>query len=110
MVVLSTLSVKVIDFGLAKQLDNASLISRMYTPMYFSPEQTIMGAEVGPQSDVWAVGVLIFHCMTGTLPFGRLGDSIEVIVHEIRYYARSVAGESLASRSALTSVHCGDTA
>ena len=85
MVVLSTLSVKVIDFGLAKQLDNASLISRMYTPMYFSPEQTIMGAEVGPQSDVWAVGVLIFHCMTGTLPFGRLGDSIEVIVHEIRY-------------------------
>jgi hypothetical protein len=35
MVVLSTLSVKVIDFGLAKQLDNASLISRMYTPMYF---------------------------------------------------------------------------
>ena len=47
MVVLSTLSVKVIDFGLAKQLDNASLISRMYTPMYFSPEQTVMGADVG---------------------------------------------------------------
>jgi serine/threonine protein kinase len=52
--------------------------------MYFSPEQTIMGAEVGPQSDVWALGILIFHCITGTLPFGRLGDSIEVIVHEIR--------------------------
>jgi len=84
MVVLSTLSVKVIDFGLAKQLDNASLISRMYTPMYFSPEQTVMGAEVGPQADVWAVGILLFHCVTGTLPFGRLGDSIEVIVHEIR--------------------------
>eukprot|EP00960_Hanusia_phi_P023821 702693-Hanusia_phi.AAC.1 len=27
-------------------MDNASLISRIYTPMYFSPEQTIMGAEV----------------------------------------------------------------
>jgi hypothetical protein len=24
------------------------------------------------------MGILIFHCITGTLPFGRLGDSIEV--------------------------------
>ncbi|EKX42582.1 hypothetical protein GUITHDRAFT_111554 [Guillardia theta CCMP2712] len=35
-VVLSTLHIKLIDFGLAKQMDNASLISRIYTPMYFS--------------------------------------------------------------------------
>jgi len=39
---------------------------------------------LGTNLDLWAVGVMIFHCVTGTLPMAKLGDSLEVIVHEIR--------------------------
>ena len=54
------------------------------TPMYFSPEQTRSGSPIAPNLDLWAVGIMIFHCITGTLPLAKLGDSLEVIVHEIR--------------------------
>mmetsp|Transcript_57855 Transcript_57855/g.152193 ORF Transcript_57855/g.152193 Transcript_57855/m.152193 type:complete len:297 (-) Transcript_57855:22-912(-) len=84
MVTMSTLHVKVIDFGMSKQLDNSSLISRIYTPMYFSPEQASDNNAADARTDVWAVGVLIFHCLTGSLPFGKLGDSMDIIIGAIR--------------------------
>ena len=43
------------------------------TPMYFAPEQTRSGISVGTNLDLWAVGVMIFHCVTGTLPSATLG-------------------------------------
>jgi serine/threonine protein kinase len=51
--------------------------------MYFAPEQTISGADISTVTDIWAVGVLIFHCITGKLPFAKLGDALVVIVNEI---------------------------
>ena len=56
----------------------------VWTPMYFSPEQTRSGSPIAPNLDLWAVGIMVFHCITGTLPLAKLGDSLEVIVHEIR--------------------------
>ena len=79
--------VKIIDLGLAKHLETESILTGdnvVGTPMYFAPEQTRSGTAVSTNLDLWAVGVMIFHCTTGTLPFARLGDSLEVIVHEIR--------------------------
>lgn len=75
------------DLGLAKQLDTESMLTGenvVGTPMYFAPEQTRSGQAVGTNLDLWAVGIMIFHCVTGTLPLAKLGDSLEVIVHEIR--------------------------
>ena len=52
--------------------------------MYFAPEQTRAGSAIGTNVDLWAIGVMLFHCTTGVLPFAHLGDTLEVIVHEIR--------------------------
>ena len=36
--------------------------------------QCFLSPQVDARTDVWAVGILIFHCLTGGLPFGQLGD------------------------------------
>lgn len=62
MVILETMTVKVIDFGLARELNGGSLLTGenvVGTPMYFAPEQTISGAEISTVTDIWAVGVMV---------------------------------------------------
>ena len=63
--------VKLMDFGLA-QVSGASKLtkmdSRMGTTAYMSPEQTL-GEEVGPPSDLWSLGVVMYEAVVGELPF-----------------------------------------
>ncbi len=66
--------IKVLDFGLAKLREGGELsevTSRgaiVGTPYYMSPEQ-IRGDDVGPESDVYALGALTHACLTGTVVF-----------------------------------------
>jgi eukaryotic-like serine/threonine-protein kinase len=66
--------IKVLDFGLAKLREGGELsevTSRgaiVGTPYYMSPEQ-IRGDDVGPESDVYALGALTYACLTGTVVF-----------------------------------------
>jgi eukaryotic-like serine/threonine-protein kinase len=66
--------IKVLDFGLAKLREGGELsevTSRgaiVGTPYYMSPEQ-IRGDDVGPESDVYSLGALIYACLTGTVVF-----------------------------------------
>ncbi|MCM2316714.1 MAG: protein kinase [Thermoanaerobaculia bacterium] len=63
--------VKILDFGLAK-LEGASQITgagrTLGTTMYMAPEQ-LKGEHVGPQADIWALGVVLFELLTGQRPF-----------------------------------------
>jgi serine/threonine protein kinase len=65
---------KVLDFGIAKHraLPNAfdDLQSGQFvgTPCYMSPEQA-SGRAVDWRSDLWALAIITFECLTGTLPF-----------------------------------------
>jgi serine/threonine-protein kinase len=62
------------DFGLAKQTDSAESLTRtgvvLGTPTYMSPEQASgrMG-EIGPASDIYSLGSVLYHALTGRPPF-----------------------------------------
>jgi WD40 repeat protein/tRNA A-37 threonylcarbamoyl transferase component Bud32 len=63
---------KVTDFGLAKRAasDLTATQAVMGTPAYMAPEQACGKAKfVGPAADVWALGVVLYECLTGTRPF-----------------------------------------
>ncbi|MBL8715912.1 MAG: protein kinase [Myxococcales bacterium] len=67
--------VKILDFGLAALARDPRLAPKgaiFGTPEYMSPEQA-RGEDAGPQSDLYALGVLYFEMLTGQLPF-RSGD------------------------------------
>jgi serine/threonine protein kinase len=82
-----TESVKVLDFGLAKRstapdgmASNSEII--VGTPHYMAPEQALNEA-VGPQTDLYAVGVIAFEMLTRRRPFpGR--SNLELVAHHLK--------------------------
>jgi hypothetical protein len=64
---------KVADFGLAKRLDEAGRTHSgavMGTPSYMAPEQADgQSKEVGLAADVYALGAILYDCLTGRPPF-----------------------------------------
>lgn len=66
------LQVKIIDFGLALNPEQSLRLSRsgerIGTPFYMSPEQ-LRGEEVGPRSDLYSLGVVLFEMLAGWPPF-----------------------------------------
>ena len=79
-------TVKLIDFGLAKLLPNWSKAAQMLTAegqfigtaIYMSPEQC-RGEQVTVTADIYSVGCLLFHCLSGAPPFD--GDHSSIIMH-----------------------------
>ncbi|HEX9294493.1 MAG TPA: serine/threonine-protein kinase [Polyangiaceae bacterium] len=64
-------SVKLTDFGIAKILDAQGVTSTgqvLGSPAHMAPEQ-IEGGEVDARADVFGLGVLLYECMVGHLPF-----------------------------------------
>jgi hypothetical protein len=80
--------VKVLDFGLVKELDakdDSGVTAADHvvgTPLYMSPEGVISAANVGPRSDVYAVGAVAYALVTGQHVFtGNSG--VEIIGHHL---------------------------
>ncbi|MDQ6642831.1 MAG: serine/threonine protein kinase, partial [Chloroflexota bacterium] len=60
------------DFGIAKILEGTTNLTRVGTgigtPQYMSPEQGT-GQAVDRRSDIYSLGIVLFHCLVGRVPF-----------------------------------------
>ena len=75
---------KITDFGLAKKLDEAGQTASgavMGTPSYMAPEQA-GGQAVGPLADVYALGAVLYECLTGRPPF-KAATNLDTILQVV---------------------------
>lgn len=67
--------IKVLDFGISKMTAKAGGaettdgVSILGSPRYMSPEQLQGARDVDARTDIWAIGVLLYECLTGQVPF-----------------------------------------
>ncbi len=85
--------VKVLDFGIAKASNPfgetgghslTSTKSMLGSPLYMSPEQLRSAKNVDQRADVWALGVILYELLTGTVPFNgeTLGELFIAILEQ----------------------------
>jgi urea transport system substrate-binding protein len=78
--------VKLIDFGIARRVNQDSNLTTtgqvLGTPMYMAPEQA-MGKPVDGRADLYSLGCVLFHTLTGKPPFDGRGTETMALLHAI---------------------------
>ena len=82
--------VKVLDFGIAKltALDEAAMQSTgvttaavLGTPPYMAPEQVFGETDLDHRADIWALGLILYQCLSGVLP--TEGDNVGQVLKNV---------------------------
>ena len=78
--------IRIADFGLAKQVERDVGMTTggalLGTPSYMAPEQAAGGLPVGPPADIYALGAILYECLTGRPPFlstGHVETAMQVV-------------------------------
>jgi WD40 repeat protein len=76
---------KVTDFGLARRLDGQGGTAAglfIGTAAYAAPEQAECRKDIGPAADTWALGAILYECLTGRPPFraATMKDTLSQVV------------------------------
>jgi serine/threonine-protein kinase len=98
-------SAKVTDFGIARTLDEDGLTAAgrvLGTTDYVSPEQAL-GEDVTGQSDLYALGIVLFEMLTGDVPF-RGENQVAVAMKHVREELPDVQARRPEVSSALAAV------
>ena len=86
--------VRIMDFGLARAAAESRITKTgtiAGTLAYLSPEQVASSSSVDHRSDIYALGTVLYECLTGEPPFsGELQSILYRIVHEIPQPPRSL--------------------
>jgi eukaryotic-like serine/threonine-protein kinase len=86
---------KVLDFGIAALADSSSTLTHgdvIGTPGYMSPEQA-RGEPVDHRADVYALGAVIYRCVTGRVPFtaGDTPSLLYAVIHDMPLRPSAIA-------------------
>jgi serine/threonine-protein kinase len=78
---------KVADFGIAKVLGEDDTLATpegglLGTPAYMAPEQA-SGADIGPATDVYAAGVMLYEMLSGRLPYSEEGGALAIVLRHL---------------------------
>ena len=73
---------RIMDFGVAHLASSNMTRSGVMlgTPSYMAPEQ-IVGGKVGPQTDIFSVGAVLYELLTGVRPFH--GDTLQAVMYQV---------------------------
>jgi hypothetical protein len=96
------LTVKVLDFGIARLVGGESLTMTgegFGTPSYMSPERLAGTPDIDQRTDIYSLGIILFEMLTGKAPFESKATDPAVFWSEIR---RLHETESLPSLSAFS--------
>ncbi len=88
-----SVDVKIVDFGVAKLTATEGPAARsagltetgalVGTPFYMSPEQAFGEKNIDARADLWAVGVILYECLTGLRPTEaeNMGQVLKILAH-----------------------------
>lgn len=96
-------TIKVMDFGLARALDEYTITATgmvVGTPIYVSPEMAAGDENIDIQSDLYSLGITLFHLVAGAPPFATLNTSLLLTkkitdeVPDVRTVDKEISGET----------------
>jgi eukaryotic-like serine/threonine-protein kinase len=100
----ATGTVRVLDFGIAKLLGERAPTDTLthtgvhaLSPAYAAPEQ-VLGGAISTATDVYALGVILFELITGTLPHMRNLISYEALIAQIQNEQTPVPSQMIAAQ------------